>query len=251
MPARDHARVAIRPMSPADVPAAVAVHLAAFPGFFLSELGPAFLRELYCGFLRDGGVALVADDGHGLPGVVAGTCQPDGFFGRLLRRRWWAFGLASLPLLARRPGALVRLLRAVRYRGDASPQAHGALLSTICVDPRGQRGGVGTALVRAFLQQAAAQGAEYVYLMADAREEGANAFYRRLGFTVQETVVTPERRAMNRYLLPLEGARPNGDHPPVAGERPGRIGHQQAGPRGDAGTAARRGTLVGSPADGT
>ncbi len=240
-PGCSHAAVAIRPMSPADVPAVVAVHLAAFPRFFLSELGPGFLGELYRGFLRDGGLALVAEDdgSDGLFGIVAGTCQPEGFFRRLLRRRWWAFGLAALPLVMRRPGALLRVLRALRYRGDGFPGAQGALLSTVCVDPRRQRGGVGTALVSAFVRRAAAQGAGQVYLMADAQDEKANAFYRRLGFAVQEAVVTPEGRSMNRYVLALEGTRPVGDHGRGPCERPSAIGHEEEARRGGGRPAAQ------------
>ncbi len=222
-----HAPVAVRPMTRADVRPAVKVHLAAFPGFFLSALGPAFLRELYQGFLRDDGVALVAEDGAGaLLGIIAGTCQPEGFFRRLLQRRWWAFGLASVPLLLRRPGALFRVFRALRYRGDGSPEVQGTLLSTICVDPCRQRGGVGSALVRAFLREAAARGAALVYLMADARDEKANGFYRRLGFTAQDTVVTPEGRAMNRYVLMLQGDQPASSDPPAAAEHVASMRHE-------------------------
>src|SRR5204862_7639511 len=50
----------LRPMRKDDVRDVVRIHLDAFPGFFLSFLGPAFLRLLYRGILDDPtGIALV------------------------------------------------------------------------------------------------------------------------------------------------------------------------------------------------
>ena len=37
----------VRPMAQADVPLVVETHLSAFPGFFLSFLGPRFLALFY------------------------------------------------------------------------------------------------------------------------------------------------------------------------------------------------------------
>ncbi|MEI6197671.1 MAG: hypothetical protein WCS42_25435, partial [Verrucomicrobiota bacterium] len=107
------------------VDSVVELHLRAFPDFFLSFLGPRFLREFYFAFLTDPvGMAFVAcgRDGQVL-GAVVGPLNPRGFFGRLLRRRWWAFCVASMSALLRRPSCLPRLLRAVFYRGepDAGP----------------------------------------------------------------------------------------------------------------------------------
>ena len=43
----------IRPMVYVDVESVVNLHVRAFPGFFLSFLGPSFLREFYRSFTRD------------------------------------------------------------------------------------------------------------------------------------------------------------------------------------------------------
>ena len=45
--------MAIRDARPEDIPTVVAVHLASFPGFFLSFLGPKFLALLYEGLIAD------------------------------------------------------------------------------------------------------------------------------------------------------------------------------------------------------
>ena len=51
--ARSETRRMIRPMQAADVDQVVAVHMEAFPGFFLTCLGPAFLREFYAAVAGD------------------------------------------------------------------------------------------------------------------------------------------------------------------------------------------------------
>ena len=89
--------VTIAPLHPADVPQLVALHRRAFPSFFLSDLGPAFLTEFYRGFLTDptSVTAVARDDRGDVVGGVVGTTAPAGFFARLLRRRLVGFALAG------------------------------------------------------------------------------------------------------------------------------------------------------------
>jgi hypothetical protein len=120
----------ILPLEVRHVRGAASAHLAAFPGFFLSFLGPRFLREFYSAFtVEDNSIAVVAEDllsGEVL-GVAAGMLDPRAFFRRLLLRRWWAFGFWSLPALARNPKAIRRVLRAVSYRGNSPSDKKRAL----------------------------------------------------------------------------------------------------------------------------
>ncbi len=195
--------ITVRPLAPGDVQDATQVHLEAFPGFFLSALGPAFVRELYRGFCRledSMGFVAVGDNGRVI-GVVAGTSRPAAFFRRLLARRWYAFAMAALPAVLRRPLVLRRVLRGLTYRGDAPDPASGALLSSIAVAPSAQGSGAGSALVQAFCHEAAQRGVARVYLMTDHDHNDAiNCFYQRQGFQLTGIVNTPEGRAMNRYV---------------------------------------------------
>jgi len=70
----------------------VRVHRCAFPDFFLSFLGPRFLREFYASFLVDpmGRGFVAVDEGGRVLGVVVGPLNPAEYFKRLLKRRWWA-----------------------------------------------------------------------------------------------------------------------------------------------------------------
>jgi ribosomal protein S18 acetylase RimI-like enzyme len=195
----------IRPVHPDDVNEIVNVHVRAFPGFFLSFLGPRFLREFYSAFLcEDTGIALVAEgpaDGR-IFGFVVGTAQPDGFFKRLLMRRWWAFCFASASALIRKPGTAPRIFRALLYRGEAPKGPKRALLSSIAVGPGQQGSGLGRALVAAWVDEARKRGATGCYLTTDAESNDAvNRFYVKCGWQVESTYVTPEGRRMNRYVL--------------------------------------------------
>ena len=113
--------VGVTPLSSAHIDAVVEIHLKAFPDFFLSFLGPRFLREFYASFLVDTqgmGFVASAPDGRIL-GVIVGPIDPTGYFKRLMKRRWWAFCLASLSAVLKRPYCMPRLFRAVFYRGES------------------------------------------------------------------------------------------------------------------------------------
>jgi GNAT superfamily N-acetyltransferase len=178
------------------------MHLAAFPGFFLSRLGPRFLREFYAGFVDDPGAVTavaVAEDGH-VRGVVVGTLQPAGFFLRLLKRRWWAFAGASIAVVLRHPRRLPRLLGALRYRGAVPLEVSGALLSSICVAPDAQGAGVGRGLLTAFEEVVDNEGLS-AYLVTDRDDNDAtNLFYISNGWRLAGSYTTPQGRAMNCYV---------------------------------------------------
>jgi ribosomal protein S18 acetylase RimI-like enzyme len=187
----------------ADVPEVVNTHLKSFTGFFLSFLGYQFLRELYVGILKDSaGIAYVYEDQGHILGFVAGTSQPAGFYSRLLKRRWWRFGLASLVPILKNPLIVPRLLQAFRKPQDVSDQPDAGTLMSIAVSPDSQGRGLGQALVKAFLKEAADRGLKYVDLTTDKNNnDSVNQFYRRMGFRCSRTFITSEGREMNEYVI--------------------------------------------------
>ena len=183
---------------------AVRIHLQGFPSFFLSFLGPRFLREFYSSFLADSvGMGFVASDSaEQVVGVVVGSVDPRGYFTRLLRRRWWAFCLACAGAVARRPSCVPRLFRAVRYRGEPPSGPVRALLSSIVVSPAAQGRGVGKLLIRVWVEEARRRGASGCYLTTDSDgNEAVNSFYQKTGWVLESSYVTREGRRMNRYVL--------------------------------------------------
>jgi GNAT superfamily N-acetyltransferase len=187
--------------------AVVDIHLRAFPSFFLSFLGPRFLREFYANFVHDPcGIAFVAREGERLLGAVVGAEHAAGFYKRLLAKRWWAFCFASLNALRRRPLIGLRLVRAVLYRGDVPRGVSGALFSSIAVSPEAQGLGVGRLLVARWLSEAKRRGVSACYLTTDAeRNNAVNRFYVQGGWKLDSVIRTPEGRKMNRYVYSFAG----------------------------------------------
>ncbi len=195
----------IRPMERRDIGAAVAIHLAAFPGFFLSFLGPRFLRELYAAIIEDpSGIAFVEEGAGAIRGFVAGTAEPSGFYGRILRKRWWRFALAAVPAFVERPAIAPRLLRALGMPGRTVAVPGRGTLMSLAVDPAEQRGGTGATLVRRFLTAARDRTLREIDLTTDVDEnEPVHRFYEKLGFRMSREFVTPEGRKMREYVTEL------------------------------------------------
>lgn len=192
-------------MTQADITAVTEIHLAAFTGFFLSFLGPAFLRELYDGIVSDpSGIAFVCENHNQLVGFVAGSDRPSGLYGRLLRKRAWRFTVASSKAVLRRPSVMTRLVRAMDKSEEAAVPDGMATLMSIAVTPEIQGSGAGKLLVREFLEACRQRGVVAVNLTTDATNNAAvNAFYSRQGFELARTFVTREGRAMNEYIIQL------------------------------------------------
>lgn len=191
-----------------DLDCVVDIHLTAFPGFFLTFMGRRFLREFYRGTVEDSAsLALVAEGvRQDLLGFVVGHLEPEGFYRRLLLRRGWAFALASLSALCRRPKILPRVVRALGYRGNPPEEKGGALLASLAVAADRQSRGVGQLLVGRFLTECRNRGATYVYLTTDRDgNDLVNRFYRNNGWTLDREYRTPEGRWLNRfrYSFPL------------------------------------------------
>ncbi|MHC4389027.1 MAG: GNAT family N-acetyltransferase [Planctomycetota bacterium] len=183
----------------------VDIHMQAFPEFFLTFLGSKFLKEFYESFVYDSaGVGFVAEDAQTgeVLGVAVGPLVPEGYFKRLLKRRWWAFCLASVAAVLKRPIIIGRLLRAVFYKGEAPPGPQRALLSSVAVAPESQGRGIGRALVGRWVEEVRCRGGKGCYLTTDANNnDRINTFYQKLGWKIESTYKTPEGRVMNRYVL--------------------------------------------------
>jgi ribosomal protein S18 acetylase RimI-like enzyme len=175
----------------------------AFPGFFLTFLGSAFLQEFYTGVCEDrSGIALVYDD-HSIRGFVVGTAQPAGFYKRLIQKRWWKFSLASLQPVICKPFIIPRLLRALTLPAqvDRIHKNTGTLMS-LAVMKNCQGRGIGKKLVSAFLEISQKRQIEVINLTTDAVDNSAtNEFYLKMGFTCTRTFITPEGRLMNEYVF--------------------------------------------------
>jgi ribosomal protein S18 acetylase RimI-like enzyme len=195
----------IRPMQPGDLPEVVAAHLQSFPGFFLTFLGPEFLKLLYQNIMLDkDGIALVACDNNRINGFVAGVLHQSGFYRQLVKRHKWAFARASLGAILKKPSIMPRLWRALRRSAEARASAADACLMSIAVRPESEGQGIGQQLVRAFCWELDQRSIPAVCLTTDHdHNERVNQFYQRLGFQLYQVFTTLEGRAMNEYVISL------------------------------------------------
>ncbi len=198
----------IRPATACDLARIVDIHVESFPTFFLTSLGPRFLHCLYEEILADpAGIELVYKQEAVVAGFVAGTTEPRGFYRRLLTGRWHRFGLASVGPLLKNPLIAPRLLNAFRKSKEEPGGRRCGLLMSIAVDPLTQAHGIGSALVMAFLEESRKRGLEAVHLTTDShKNDRANRFYEKLGFTVSNTIVTAQGRVMNDYEIHIGGS---------------------------------------------
>ncbi|MEB2348866.1 MAG: GNAT family N-acetyltransferase [Comamonadaceae bacterium] len=198
----------VRDASLSDLDAVVEVHLRAFEGFFLTNLGSSFLRELYRGFICDKrGIIIVAEDGdQGIVGFAAGTDFPETFFRNLRNRRAPYFIVYSVPAMLRHPIMVAKkLCSAISYRGD-EPDAidGGVLLSSIGVLPNVRGRSCGRLLLEQFEGRAISRSAQFVYLMTDGlNNEKVRCFYEGAGYVVESERVRGDQRLMIRYVKKL------------------------------------------------
>jgi ribosomal protein S18 acetylase RimI-like enzyme len=204
------ASVFVRGMRPDDAAGVAAVHLRAFPGFFLTTLGGRFLRMFYTASAEfAGGVALVAESGGKTVGFVVGVVDHEAFHSYMCRRRAVAHGLAALPAIVAKPAIVFRLVRALFSRGPQMPSVGGALLMSIAVDPAAGQRGAGRQLVAAFGEEMRRRGCREYRLTTDRDgNERVNAFYAASGMVLEAAHQTPQGRWMNRYLCSLGSAPP-------------------------------------------
>lgn len=196
--------VKIIKLKQSDVKSVVDVHMRSFPDFFLTFLGPRFLKEFYASFLVDDegmGFAAIDEESGQIVGAIVGPVVPDGYFKRLLKRRFLVFCFASMSAVLKRPKVIKRLLRAVFYRGESPQGPKRSLLSSIAVSPDAQGKGVGRMLVTRWTQEAKSRGSNGCFLTTDADgNEAVNMFYQKLGWKIESNYATPEGREMNRYV---------------------------------------------------
>ncbi len=184
-----------------DVPSVARIHLEAFEGFFLSELGYSFLCVMYRVFLiNPAGVFVVHESKDGqVTGFAVGALS-HGQKDRWLALRYMPqFLWAALPAIFRRPRTIVTRLAARFFETGASFDVpnNSALLRSIGVLTSERGGGAAGGLLGAFEQVALRQGAMHVYLTTDQDNNvRAQKFYKRHGYSVAECFQQDGQRPM-------------------------------------------------------
>ena len=162
---------------------------------------PDLLAHLYCGPypVADPGLTFVVADEHGLGGYVVATADTAAF-DRWLDERWWPVLRAQYPLVPD-PGdgtADHVLVERLHHWPHVEPPAGFPAHLHIDLLPRLQGQGWGRRLIAALADELRGRGVPGLHLGVDARNTGAIAFYRRLGFRTDESYEWG-----HRLVLPL------------------------------------------------
>ena len=183
-------------MAAADTEWAAGLHMAALPHGLFPSLGKPFLGSYLTTYVHSPtSVALVAECAGRRAGFLVGALDHRrhrahvtrtylrplavrGAFAVLLRPKVaWRFVRTRL---VRYVAALLRPRREAATAG--ADQDRVAVLAHVAVLPAHRGTGVGSELVRAFLESARASGADRCELVTRADDEGADDFYARLGW---------------------------------------------------------------------
>lgn len=191
----------------ADIPEIVAIHQAAFPGFFMTLLGPGFL-ERYYHLVMDfpDSVFWVKQGNTGIEGFVCGFLKPGQFYSDMQRRRWSLLG-SVLARISTHPRLFPRLIASYLQarRSSHDQQLEGACeLSSIAVAPDAGGRGVGKGLVHAFIEATRGKAHSIVLTTDASRNDVVNRFYRNVGFNLEGTFERSKGRRLNYYRLSLD-----------------------------------------------
>jgi len=194
----------IREMNANDLDAVVSVHQDAFEGFFLTRMGPRFLRAYYNTVLDFGGrIAIIGQDpnSRAVLGFAVGFQGPQGFYQLFGQRRKRMIPTVMLAVL-RDPGLVPQIIRNMRRVENQVQQSNDAVeLSSIAVGSSGR--GVGGALLSAFMGKVREEGAHRVVLTTDAQgNDLVRKFYEARGFTL-DGIETRGARRLCRYVREL------------------------------------------------
>lgn len=176
------------------------VHVAAFPGFFLTMLGHSFLRVMYRAFLMSPGSVFVVDDSDGrVNGFAVGVRESAGKDRRLAMSFSPQFAFAVLPGVLRNPIKVTRRIIGQLFSEGGQPEMPDGcvVLRSIGVLPEMKGAGVANQLLTDFERLAREQGARVVALTTDAENnERAIGFYLKHGYQVQQEFKQDESRRM-------------------------------------------------------
>ena len=189
-----------------EVDSIVDIHLDAFKGFFLTSLGPAFLKFYYTSFVESSEtVTMVAEEGNTVYGFSASTKVCKGFNSRLIKSNLCSFGMLSLKMLFTSPESLLRLAKNLTKKGEGVEDNEDyAELYSIGVSKSAQGKGVGKRLLTASEEILKKEGVRRVSLTTDFdHNEQAVGFYHSMGYETLYEFVTYPNRKMYRLIKTL------------------------------------------------
>lgn len=183
-----------------DISTIANIHIAAFEGFFLTQLGYKFLCVMYLSFLKSqNSIFVVYETVSGqVIGFAVGALQ--GQKDKWLALRFFPqFVMAAAPALLRHPVRVATKLWARFFEAGESPQVpiNSAILRSIAVCPSMRGAGIAAVLLQSFEELTLDKGVDRLYLTTDQEfNERAQIFYSRCGYVLVSQFKQDGRRQM-------------------------------------------------------
>lgn len=199
--------ITVRKASLNDINDIVKIHQSAFDGFFLTSLGPHFLKLYYSSFIEsEDGVVFCAFRQTDVVGFSACSFVSRGFNSSLIKKNLFRYGLEAIRLILTKPKAVIRLIKNLnKEKSDATIEDNGlyAELYSIAVDPSCQGGGVGRKLLMATEEEVKKHNNQLSLTTDYYNNEKTIAFYRSLEYQDFYEFVTYPDRKMWRLIKQL------------------------------------------------
>ncbi|HBB35158.1 MAG TPA: hypothetical protein DDZ80_23015 [Cyanobacteria bacterium UBA8803] len=182
-----------------DLSDIVRIHIRAFPGFFMTDMGSSFLQEYYQAVLEfSENLSLIAIKDNKAIGFVVGFGNPPAFY-NFYRGRYSRLIRVTLLAMLRNPSLIGRVLSNAKRISSVQGSQLEVELSSIAVDPTFT--GVGHLLITAFVELARYRRYQSIYLTTDAEgNDRVNDFYTRQDFFLESNFLSGQRK-MNQYRM--------------------------------------------------
>jgi ribosomal protein S18 acetylase RimI-like enzyme len=159
------------------------LHCAALAGDFLPSLGQGFLTVFYKATLDLGvGFGFVAIEAGCPVGFILGSADTSALFKRVVASRAMMLALRAIPSVIHKPALIANVFETFLYPGKEDAVPEKAELVVIGFDAAHRGRGLGRGLVNALNAAFRAQGVQSYKVTVLQSNQGANSFYRALGF---------------------------------------------------------------------
>ena len=185
-----------------EVESIVIIHEESFNGFFLTTLGPVFLKMYYSVLLKSKRAILV---GFFINGRLEGFCSvakdSRGFNAKLIKANVISFFNMSIIILFTRPLSLIRLVMNLNKRNFVKDKGDYAEILSIAVSPSIQGRGAAKKMLLYIEKVLQKKGINRLSLTTDYfKNDKAINFYKKSGYKILYVFDSFPKRKMYRFL---------------------------------------------------
>lgn len=165
------------------------IHRSALENTFLSSLGIRFLAEMYRTLAKDHkSTIFVAEENEEIAGFISAVEESSNFIKRIVLKSPVRVSLAIGFQIIKKPSIIKKIFQTLSYSKLCHLENADTELLAIAVVPKFQRGGIGSALFSALLQELKAKGIKKLKVLVGQELVSAQNFYKKNNFIFQRTI---------------------------------------------------------------